>query len=162
MRDLNEVLDLTLKLPIGGKTYVVDPPSADIGAHLVNRLALGIAADAGFTLDDDDRGQLIVEDDDMPDFATQCLGPVYQQMLDDGLNQQQIEFAVTTAFYAWTLGKDFAETYWETGGKLERPTEQRLVRPTATPTPPAEASTTPTPASASGTRTTPLVLPVAD
>ena len=159
MRDLNEVLDLRLTLPIGGKTYVVDPPPANIGAHLINRLALGIAADAGIPLEETDRGQLVVDDADMPDFATQCLGAVYQQMLDDGLSTAQVEFAVTTAFYAWTVGKEFAETFWETGGKLGRPAEQRQDQPTtATPTREAEASTTLTPASATGTRT-PLGLP---
>lgn len=160
MRDLNEVLDLRLTLPIGGKTYVVDPPAANVGAHLINRLALGIAADAGIPLEESDRGQLVVDDEDMPDFATQCLGPVYQRMVDDGLSTPQIEFCVTTAFYAWTVGKEFAEAYWEAAGKLGRPAEQRQdQRPTATPTREAEATTTPTPASASGTRT-PLGLPL--
>jgi hypothetical protein len=160
MRDLTEVLNLQLRLPIRGTTYVVDPPPANIGAHLVNRLALGIAADAGLPINDEDRGQLIVDDEDMPDFGRQCLGPVYDQMLADGISHPELEFATTTAFYAWTLGLEFAEQYWESAGELGRPTEQRSGRPTATPTPPAEASTTPTPASASGTKTTPLGLPV--
>ena len=156
MRDLNEVLDLDLHLPIGGKTYTVKPPPADVAADLMNRLAFGIAADAGIDLGEEQRTAIEVTDDAMPDFARQCLGPALDAMEADKLLPQQIEFAVTTAFYAWTVGKVFAQTYWETGGNLERPTEQRPVEPpTATQTRPAAASSTQTSASASGTTAEP-------
>ena len=42
--NLNDVLDLRLRLPIGGKTYIVEPPSAADGAYLMNLMALGLAA----------------------------------------------------------------------------------------------------------------------
>lgn len=154
MRDLNEVLDLDLSLPVGGKTYMVKPPRADVAAHLMNRLAFGIAADAGLDLGEEQRRAIEVTDEQMPDFARQCLGPALDEMEADGLLPQQIEFCVTTAFYAWTVGKAFAERHWETAGNLERPTVQSPVAPpTATQTRPAEASTSPISASASGTRT---------
>jgi hypothetical protein len=159
MRDLNDVLDLVLQLPIGGKTYTVNPPDRRTGAHLLNRLAFGIAADAGIELDEDERRAAFVTDDEMPDFARQCLGPALDEMEADGLDHARIEFCVTTAFYAWTVGKAFAETYWETGGNLERPTVQSQEPPTGTPTRPAEASTSPISASASGTSAEPSAIP---
>lgn len=155
MRDLNEVLDLVLRLPVGGKTYVVDPPPAHIGAHLLNRLTFGIAADAGIDLGEEQARAIVVDEEGMPDFARQCLGSAYDQMVADGVAQPQLEFCVTTALFAWTIGKAFAEEYWESGGKLVRPAEQRpTTPPTATRTRAAAASTTRTSASASGTRTT--------
>lgn len=153
MRDLNEVLDLNLHLPIGGKTYLVKPPPANIGAALIDRLAFGIAADAGIDLGDEQRAAIEVTDDQIDDFGRQCLGDVLDEMLADGLGHQQIEFCITTAFYAWTVGKPFAEHYWETGGKLARPTEKSPgTPPTATRTRTAEASTTKSSGSPSGTK----------
>jgi len=156
VRDLNEVLDLQLRLPVGGKTYVVTPPPAAVAARLMNRLTIGMVVDAGLDVDDDLREQAVIHDDNT-DFAADCLGPVLQQMTDDGLAKAQIDFCVTVAFLAWTVGRDYAEQWWETGGKVGRPqgADSLVARPrTATPTPSAEASTTPTSASASGTKTT--------
>lgn len=131
MRDLNEVLDLTLHLPINGKVYKVDPPPAAVGADLQNKLAMGIVADAGFELTDEERGAIIVGDEDMPDFGRACLGSVIDEMHADGLDRQRIEFAVETAFLAWTVSKEFAETFWESGGKVEgAPSPRQMVTPT--------------------------------
>jgi len=155
VRDLNEVLDLQLRLPVGGKTYIVNPPPADTGARLLNRLTIGMVVDAGIDIDDETRAQAVVDDDEH-DFAADCLGPALDQMTADGLSKPQIDFCVTVAFLAWTVGRDYAEQWWETGGKVGRPAgaESLAARPrTATPTPSAEASTTPSPASATGTKT---------
>lgn len=152
MRDLNDVLDLTLRLPIGGKVYEVQPPPAAIGAELMNRLALGIYAEAGLPITDEIRGAIEVSDDDLPDFARMCLGENYDEMVDAGLDGSRIEFCVTTAFYAWTVGKDFAEHYWETAGKPAG-ASLRVTPPTETRTLPAVASTTRSSGSRSGTRT---------
>lgn len=157
MRDLNEVLDLTLDLPIGGKTYKVQPPSAATGADLMNKLTLGVAADAGVDLGEF-RGQITVADEDLPDFARQCLGKAYDEMVADDLPHPSIEFCVTTAFLAWTVGKAFAELWWESGGDLGKAAgpnrAARRARPsTATPTRSGAASTTPSRKRRSGTRT---------
>ena len=151
MRDLNDILDLTLRLPIGGKVSQVQPPPAAVGAHLMNRLALGIAVDAGIPVSDDERGAVEVTDDELPDFARMCLGDAYDEMVADGLDSTRIEFAVTTAFYAWTVGKAFAEAHWEAGGKLAGATAT-ATPPTAIPTPTAAGSSSQTSASVSGTR----------
>ena len=147
MRDLNEVLDLTLNLPIGGKTYVVHPPTADIGAHLSNLLLAGVAADAGIDVPD------LPDAPDLPDLATMCLGPALTEMTTDGLSQRQLDFAVETAYLAWTISKPYALAYWEAGGKVARPNRAQRRRPTVTPTLADAARTTRIPGSASGTKT---------
>lgn len=147
--NLNDVLDLRLRLPIGGKTYIVDPPSAADGAYLMNLMALGLAADAGV---DVTGVELEIPDGDA-DFASRTLGTAYQQMLDDGLSLQQIGFAAETAFLAWTVSKEFAENHWGTGGKATRPNRAQRRHPTATQTLAGAATTTPNSGSASGTKT---------
>lgn len=157
--------DQTLRLPIRGKEYVIHPPRADVGMALSMRLAAGVLIDAGVPLDEADLAeadrQAQVADEQMPDFARQCLNgpvggqpnPVYEQMLEDGLSHPEVEMATQTAFLAWTAGREFAEHYWNTGGKaLAQRLPHPALRQTATPTQPAGESTTPTSASASGTR----------
>lgn len=147
--NLNDVLDLRLRLPIGGRTYIVEPPSAADGAYLMNLMALGLAADAGV----DVTGFDLDISDGNPDFGARTLGAAYQQMLDDGLSMPQVGFAAETAFLAWTVSKEYAEHHWETGGKAGRPNRAQRRHPTATPTPAAAANTTQTPASRNGTKT---------
>ena len=157
--------DQTLRLPIRGKEYVIHPPRADIGLALSSRLAAGMLLDAKVPLDEeslaeaDRRAQ--VADDQEPDFYRQCLnGPragepvlIYEQMLEDGLSHPEVEMAAQTAFMAWTMGREAAEYYWNTGGKaLAQRRRHPALRQTETPTPTAAASTTPRSGSASGTR----------
>ncbi|NNM44597.1 DUF7426 family protein [Knoellia koreensis] len=118
LRDSSEILDLCLRLPIHGKTYEVYPPSPATHDQLAMRLALGIALDAGVEIPEEDARTLQITDDDMPDFATMCLGDTYEQMLADEVSHPEIELALVTAFYAWTLGMEVAEAYWESGGRL--------------------------------------------
>lgn len=152
MRDATEVLDLTLDLPIRGKTYRVEPPTAAVGAALMNRLAAGVAVDAGLTLSDEDRAQATVGGDDEDEFARMCLGSAFDEMVVDDLPKPLLDFAVSTAFIAWTMGKDAAVAWWESGGKVpgagKRPSGLPRME---TQTPRAAATTTPKRASRSGT-----------
>jgi hypothetical protein len=157
--------DPTLRLPIRGTEYVIWPPTAKVGKDLNMMLAAGVLIDAGVKLTDEDiaeaRATAEVDDDRFPGFAQQCLnGPsngepvlVYEQMLEDGLSQPEVEMAVQTAFMAWTMGRDAAEVFWNAGGKaLAQRQVHPALRPTETPTPPDAATTTPKPASATGMR----------
>lgn len=155
MRDALDVLDLTLVLPVGGKTYRVDPPPAAVGVRLVNMLGQGIIldalADAGITGTEWDAAHdaLTIDTETSPDFARDCLGAAYDQMLADDLPHPVIELAVSTAFLCWTAGKAAAEAWWESGGKAPAPSTSG--RRTATPTLRAGANTTRKRASRSGT-----------
>ncbi len=160
MRDALEVLDLNLRLPVGDRTYVVRPPAAAVGIRLANMLTRGIVLDslidAGATGAEVDeiRAGLVIDDDDQ-DFARDCLGATYDEMLADDLPHPVIELAVSTAFLAWTAGKATAEAWWESGGKAPTPPTARRpagAHPTATPTPQAAATMTKTRVSRNGTK----------
>lgn len=157
--------DPSLRLPIRGKEYVIQPPTAKVGMGLSMMAAAGILIENDVPLSDEDlleaREAQEVDDERFPTFAQQCLnGPlrgepveVYEQMLEDGLSMPEVEMAVQTAFMAWTMGRDTAELFWNMGGKaLAQRQVHPALRQTETPTQPAAASTTPTPASATGTR----------
>ncbi len=158
MRDALEVLDLTLRLPVGDRTYVVRPPAAAVGIRLANMLATGLVVDAlaasGMEGQDIDtaRAGLVINDDDH-DFARDCLGAAYDEMLADDLPHPVIELAVSTAFLAWTAGKATAEAWWESGGKAPTlPKRPAGAPPTETPTPQAAATMTKTRVSRNGTK----------
>ena len=158
MRDALEVLDLTLRLPVGDRTYVVRPPAAAVGIRLANMLATGLVVDAlaasGMEGQDIDtaRAGLVINDDDH-DFARDCLGAAYDEMTNDGVPYPVVELAISTAFLAWTAGKATAEAWWESGGKAPTPpTSKTAGLPTVTPTPQAAATTTQTRVSRSGTK----------
>lgn len=159
MRDALEVLDLTLRLPVGDRTYLVRPPAAAVGIRLANMLTRGIVLDslidAGATGAEVDeiRAGLVIDDDDQ-DFARDCLGATYDEMLADDLPHPVIELAVSTAFLAWTAGKATAEAWWESGGKAPTPPTSKTAGapPTETQTQQAAATTTPTRVSRSGTK----------
>ena len=151
--------DLSLELPFRGKTYVIQPPNARDGMALAKRLAASIYQHAGGKLTDDEIHEYVVAgDEDLPDLARQCLnGPfagepqlVYEEMLVDGLTHTEVEFAVSTAFLAWTVDKAAAEAYWNSAGKApaSRPLSTAR-RPTETPT--LTAAATSTAATPSGT-----------
>lgn len=157
--------DQSLRLPIRGKEYVIQPPRADVGYALAMRLAAGVAVEAGLDLDDDTiteaNAAVDIADEQLPDFARQCLNgprngkpnPIYEQMLEDGLSHPEVEMAVQTAFLAWTVSREVAEHYWNTGGKALRRRETHPgLRRTETPTRQGAASTTPTRGSANGTK----------
>lgn len=147
MRDALEVLDLNLALPISGKNYSIKPPSAAVGAHLMEMFALGvvtgIAAERGIPVDDEIAEQILVGDSDLPNFGRQCLGAAYDEMVADEVPAPVLELAISTAFVAWCVGKEYAEAWWEAGGKAPAP-RRAPEPPTATPTRSAAASTTAT------------------
>lgn len=158
MRDALEVLDLNLRLPVGDRTYLVRPPAAAVGIRLANMLTRGIVLDslidAGATGAEVDeiRAGLVIDDDDQ-DFARDCLGATYDEMLADDLPHPVIELAVSTAFLAWTAGKATAEAWWESGGKAPTPPKRPAgAPPTETQTQQAAATMTKTRASRSGTK----------
>ena len=153
MRDALEVLDLVLRLPVGGKTYRVDPPTAAVGIRLQGMLAAALVADAITDRGEDAaelRAELTLSGDREADFGRDCLGPAYDEMLADDVPAPVVELAITTAFYAWTVGRDFARAWWDAGGKAPAPMSPR--RPTETRTRPAAANTTPSRASRTGMR----------
>lgn len=158
-KDLREFLDPTLRLPIGGKEYVIPAPSASAGLRLEALLALGVAARNGVELSKQDKAALRLDDDQEIDLYRDALGTAYDEMVADGVSLPELQHAGATAFIKWTQGEAAAEAFWESGGKgpaapatLNRAARRALA---ATSTGTAAATTTKRPARGSGTTSRP-------
>src|SRR4051812_17989649 len=96
-RDLSELLDAGLLLPINGKTYVVPPVDAETGLRL-QRLAeiaatVAQAAESGEQLDAvalDDAGEV--------DLYRDALGTAYDEMVADRVSWPALKLAGVTAW----------------------------------------------------------------
>ncbi|MBD2760075.1 hypothetical protein IEE94_11205 [Yimella sp. cx-573] len=151
MRDLAEVFDAALSLPIRGTTYRVESPLAGPGLRLtaLATISMGLAADADADLLAE---ALVLGQDDERNFLQLALGDAYDRMVADDLPYQWIEHAGITAWIHWTLGAESAATFWESGGKLAA--AKTPPTPTAS-TSTGAASTTKRPGSGSGTTSRP-------
>lgn len=130
-----------LKLPIGGRTYVVEPATAETWLKLqeVNARATAVISGKG------DEGEDISE----PELYRLALGDAFDHMVK-GVSGAELKHAGITAYY-WQLGQDsVAEAVWADVGKAEKPTPKRS-RSTSTST--GAATTTKRRASTSSTTT---------
>ena len=144
-RDLSEVLDAGLPLPIKGKTYLVPPVDAETGLRL-QRLA-EVAAQAAKAVENGERLDAIVfDDDDEIDLYRVALGAAYEEMLADGVSWPALKIAGVTAWLDSAVGREAAEAYWNAAGDPERLAGNRATR--------RAARSTRRPASASGTTRT--------
>ena len=113
--ELDDFLDDSLTLPMGGKEYVVPAVPGRDGLWAqrvleeVERAKKEGDADAG-KLDDGDERLLY----------QRMLGPTFDEMLADGVTWQRISHAAMTVFF-WTISsRDTAVKYWRAGGDPER------------------------------------------
>lgn len=112
MRDLDEFFNDTLELLVNGTTYVVPSPDAKTGLWC---LRLSEAAETGTVVLDDDRELGMYQ---------RVLGPVWGQMVEDGVSLPRIAFAGQTAFVWITQGPVAAEIFWDTLGKGPSPNRE--------------------------------------
>jgi len=135
--DLRSFLDQpTLTLPVGGKTYTVQPCKADVWLRLQE---IARRAEGG-------------EDttDDMELFKL-ALGDLFERLLPL-VTLPEMKHIGTTA-YLWQLGDNkLAARFWASGGKASTP-EPETPTPTRRKTPTGVANTTRKRASGSGTST---------
>lgn len=137
-KDLDDFFDDALRLPIGGKTYVITI-SAKAGLRFQRAFGLVMAANAGAQLTAEDLASLELDDDDEKDLFTGVLGPVYQEMLDDGLSWPKIRHAAMTAFMYAAGDKALAEQVWNNPGAVDaagkapkRPADRKAKKSSAT------------------------------
>lgn len=146
-KELDEFLDDSLPLPIGGKTYAVPAVSGRDGlwaqrvVEEVQRAKEAGEADAG-KLDDGDERMLY----------QRMLGPVFEEMLDDGVTWQRLSHAAMTVFFWTTVSREAAEKYWESGGNPEAPTSAGSPNRASRRASAAAANKTRSRASSSGTK----------
>ncbi len=129
--DLDEFYDSTLPLPIGGKTYRIPSPSADVGLHCQLVAEIARKQRAGLEVSQADLDMLVLDDEQEQRWHARILGPALDEMTADGVDWERVKHASSTAF-AWIIGgKAAAERTWAGGARAEaRP-------PTADHLPPA-------------------------
>ncbi|WP_242908669.1 DUF7426 family protein [Actinomadura terrae] len=111
--DIDEVFDSSLTLPINGKKYRIPPVSGLDGlwaqrvVEEIRKAKNGGDVDAGKLNDGDER--LLYQ---------RMLGPVFEEMLADGVKWDRISHAGMTMFLWTTATHDDAESYWKAGGDI--------------------------------------------
>lgn len=104
-----------LKLPIGGKTYVLPPIGSKLGLRIVALFELG--ADLARGRAPGAANEDLLDDDDEQDLFKQILGPVYDQMLEDNVPWPALKHAAMTAMMDVVYDRERAENYWLRLGK---------------------------------------------
>lgn len=140
---IDEFLAPVLKLPVGGKTYEVPSPPALVGLRLQAAFAVSNSRVAG--VEPKAKWVALLTEDTSTSLEEDALGPVYQEMIADGVDIDTLNHAGMTAYLWVVAGTGAAMANWYRGKALSPS------RSTSTGT--GEGSTTPTQVSMSGTRT---------
>lgn len=152
-RDLDEFFDPSLRLPIGGKTYTVPPPDAEVGLLCQRLMHAGLAAQAGQEVDQDGLNRLadaVLSDEQEKDLYKRLLGPVWEELFADRVSWPVIQHVGETALLWVAAGVDAAARHWEAGaGEAQAPANRKTRRAAA-----AQARSTRSRGSRSGTTRT--------
>lgn len=153
LNDLRDSLNESLKLPINGVIYEVQPITADVGLRFIDTLnvtaKLQDAKNEGKEPSADDIE--ILTDAAEHDMYRDALADSWEVMTEDGLTFAELKTAALFVIMHGVYGEEIAERFWNSGGKeLGR---NRAERRTATRTRTVAATTTKKPASRTGTTT---------
>lgn len=125
--DLDEFFDDTLKLPVGGKTYVIASVDAETGLWCQRMLSTAAEVATGSDLSETEVGDLLLDDDQERDLYRRVLGDVYDELVADKVGWERLKHVGTTAFM-WAAGnKQTAEDFWLSGGEAGSGEPQRPV-----------------------------------
>ena len=119
MRDLEDFIDPTLRLPIRGKTYVVESPDAALGLKVQQLWTIGAAASQGVEVSEAELKSLSLDDDDERDLLIRLLGATYDQMRADGVPWAWVRHAGVTVMFWVAASREAAEAYWESPGETQ-------------------------------------------
>lgn len=119
--DLNQYLDPHLTLPIKGRDFVVEAPSANEGLRLKAR----VLGDEPMT--DLDETKLAVSllggrYDEKNDKWVGPKGSVFSQMMNHA-DWDSVYRAAKTALIYFTISREIAEIFWQTGEMFADPSE---------------------------------------
>lgn len=113
-QDLDEFFDPSLRLPIRGKTYVVQSPTAADGLWVMRLVTAAERQRAGEQLDDATLSGLQLDDAEERGMYERLLGPVLAELEADGVPWEMVKHAGMTAFI-WVSGsREAAEKFWST------------------------------------------------
>ncbi|MFH8345012.1 hypothetical protein [Streptomyces sp. NPDC018045] len=122
-KELGELLDETLAIPIKGTVYTVPAPSAEIGLRVqAITNAAAVAADGGRV------DETILSDAAERDLFRDVLGTAHRQMVADGVPWPALKHAAITAMVWIAQDQDAAEAFWNSGGDPNRLAPNRAAR----------------------------------
>jgi hypothetical protein len=109
-----------------GMNYTIPSPEAESGMRFAALADIGLKVRRGIPVSDSDKAKLRFSDGEEHEFAQEVLGPVYQQMIDDGVSWVRMQRITQYAYTYFALGPDAANEAAERGvfeGKSQaRPT----------------------------------------
>lgn len=122
--ELTKYLKPEHEMTVKGKTYVLPLVTGDLGVWC--RLLAQMTGELHAASSEEEMRAAIERISDLPelpggpnvDLANRMLGPVYQEMLADGVEDPYIQFCAATAYIAVIAGDAKAEEYWNSGGNL--------------------------------------------
>lgn len=127
---IDELFDSSLKLPIGGKTYRVPSPTADVGLHCQLVAEIGRKQRAGLEVSQADLDMLTLDDEAEQQWHRRILGPALDEMVADGVGWERVKHASSTTFTWIVAGTAAAERVWAGGARAEaRPPAQDHLPP---------------------------------
>ena len=106
--DLAAFIDPGFELPIRGKTYRVPAPSAKDGLFLQAIVDSGESMIIARSITRANRK--VLSDEDERSTYQMALGPVYDELVDDGVEWPILKHAGMTALIHWTRVPEAAET----------------------------------------------------
>ena len=115
-KDLEEFFDPTLKLPVRGKTYVIQPVDAETGLWV--EMIMGVAAKVmeGGDVTDEDKASIQLDDEQERDLMKRVLGDTHDELIADGLDWTTIKLVGNTVLIWVSAGEEPAEEFWNAGG----------------------------------------------
>lgn len=119
-QDLDEFFDPTLRLPVRGKEYVIQPVDAKTGVWVQRLFEIGARQRAGEELDAEALSSLKLDDDQEKDAFRRVLGDTYQEILADGVGWEDLKLVGTTALIWVGTDKNTAAAFWNAGGKTPK------------------------------------------
>ena len=143
---LDELLDETLQLPVAGRLFTIDAPSAEVGLRiqaLIN--AAAVAADGGRV------DEKVLGDAAERDLYRDVLGDAHDELVDAGVKWPALKHCALTAMVWIAQDKGAAERFWNAAGDPNRLAPNRAARRASNRS--AAASSTPSRGSTSGTST---------
>jgi hypothetical protein len=107
--------DPVLRLPIKGKTYVVQSPNAATGLFVQSLMSAAQMSRSGLSVAGTPDAQLVLEDDDERHLFQRVLGDTYDQLVADGVGWHHIKRAGSATMLWIHRGEEAAELFWNGG-----------------------------------------------
>ena len=104
--DFEEWAVKDLEIVLGGRTYLVPPPSTEASGQLI---AAAVRGEIHLGLKQGPVPEPVQAVLDSIGDGNPALGPVFQQMIDDGLHPKTIDRVAYYAVFYWARGKEYAD-----------------------------------------------------